>query len=151
MSKSYIDSAYYNIRLTSRFIKAFMQQTLEKLNVELSADEVYALDILKHKGAMSQRDLAKMLFRDRANTGKLASSLKDKGLIDISAEQKNNRLIKQLSLTKEGLLVLNDITEKGKPIMDKITKQFSEEENELLRNMLIKLRTSIGSIIESQI
>ena len=151
MSKSYIDSAYYNIRLTSRFIKAFIAQELKKLNVNITTDEVFALDILKKKGAMSQRDLAKILFRDRANTGKIAMGLKEKGLIEINAEQKNNRLIKQLSLSKKGAEFLNEVIEKSKPVFDKISQQFTPQEEELLRTVLNKLRTSLGSIIDSQI
>ena len=151
MTKSYIDSAYYNIRLTSRFIKAFIVQELKKLNVNITPDEVFTLDILKKMGSMSQRDLAKILFRDRANTGKIAAGLKEKGLIEISAEQKNNRLIKQLSLTAKGNEFLNEIVEKSRPVFDKISQQFTEQEEELLRNCLNKLRISLGSVIDSQI
>lgn len=151
MAKSYIDSAYYSIRLTSRFIKAFMAQALDKLKIGVTTDEVFTLDILNHNGAMSQRDLAKILFRDRSNTGKIASSLKDKGLININAEQKNNRLIKELSITDEGIKLLNTLLEKSKPIFDKISQQFTKEEEKLLISMLSDLRTSLGSIIESQI
>ena len=151
MAKSYIDSAYYNIRLTSRFIKAFITQELKKLNANISTDEVFTLDILKEKGAMSQRDLAKILFRDRANTGKIAAGLKEKGLIEISAEQKNNRLIKQLSITKKGYIIINELTEKSKPVFEKMSTQFTQQEEEILRNVLNKLRTSLGSVIESQI
>lgn len=151
MPKSYTNSAYYSIRLTSRFLKVFTSQLLEKLKAGISPDEVFVLDILKNKGEMSQRDLAKLLFKDRANTGKIAMSLKNKGLIDISAEQKNNRLIKQLSLTKNGIELLNSLWEKSKPVFDKISRQFTKEEDELLQNMLLKLRTGLSSVIESQI
>lgn len=151
MPKSYTNSAYYSIRLTSRFLKVFISQLLEKLRAEISTDEIFALDILKNNGAMSQRDLAKLLFKDRANTGKIATSLKNKGLIDISAEQKNNRLIKQLSLTEKGIELLNSLWEKSKPVFEKISHQFTKEEDELLQNMLSKLRKGLSSVIESQI
>ena len=151
MTKSYTDSAYYSISLTSRFLKVFIVQMLDKLEAGISADEVFALDILKNNKGICQRDLAKMLFKDRANTGKIASALKDKGLIEISAEQKNNRLIKQLSLTDKGHAFLNNLLEKSKPLFDKISHQFTKEEDELLRNMLLKLRTGLEAVIESQI
>ena len=149
MTKSYTDSAYYSISLTSRFLKVFIVQMLDKLEAGISADEVFALDILKNNKGICQRDLAKMLFK--ANTGKLAATLRDKGLIDISAEQKNNRLIKQLSLTDKGHAFLNNLLEKSKPLFDKISHQFTKEEDELLRNMLLKLRTGLEAVIESQI
>ncbi len=151
MAKSYTDSAYYCIRLTSRFLKVFTAQLLGKLNAGISTDEVFALDILKSRGAMSQRDLAKLLFRDRANTGKIAAALKEKGLVEINAEQKNNRLIKQLSLTNTGVELLDSLWKKSKPLFDRISKQFTKDEDKLLRKMLLKLRTSLESVIESQI
>ena len=44
-----------------------------------------------------QRDLARVLLKDRANTGKLAKSLEEKGLVKIKATIKNNRAVKNIN------------------------------------------------------
>ena len=115
---SYSKSIYYNVRLTSRYLKVCINQILEKLNTGISSDELFTLDILKCDGPMCQRDLAKLLFKDRANTGKIAQSLEEKGFIKINIEHKIRRLVKNLSLTQKGLDLLNYITEKSKPVID---------------------------------
>ena len=100
---------------------------------------------------MSRRDLAKLLFRDRANTGKIANSLMKKGLINISSQQKNNRMIKELSLSKQGEDFLNEISQKSQTVFNEINSKFSWEENEKLNDLLLKLRTAVQSIMEIQI
>lgn len=151
MEKTYTNSAYYNIRLTSRMIKLHTLQLLEKINAKISLDEVFTLDILKTNGKMSQRDLAKMLFKDRANTGKLALGLKNKELIDIIIETKKNRITKQLYITEKGEKLLSELWKKSKPFFDKVFVQFSEKEDILLQEMLEKLRNSIKNSLEIQI
>ena len=150
MQVSYSNSIYYSVRLTSRYLKAFIAQVLERLNAEISSDEVFTLDILKCNGSMCQRDLAKLLFRDRANTGKIAKSLENKGFIEIQADKKNNRMIKKLSLTEKGKVFLDELAEKSAPILDKITSQISEIEYKTLQNMLCKVRNNMSTIIEKQ-
>ena len=151
MLVNYSKSIYYNVRLTSRYLKAFISQCLEKLCKGISSDEIFTLDILKCNGSMCQRDLAKLLFKDRANTGKIAQSLQAKGLIFIKADQKNNRLIKNLSITDKGLEFLNDLTEKSMPILNKISEKFTEEEYNILYNSLNKIINEIKPVLEKQI
>ena len=151
MQVSYSKSIYYNVRLTSRYLKAFIAQILSKLNTGISADEVFTLDILKCDGSMCQRDLAKLLFKDRANTGKIAQSLEEKGLIQINSEQKNNRFVKNLSLTEKGIKFLNELNEKSMPILNKISEKFSEEEYEILIKSLTKIINEIKPVLETQI
>ena len=88
MEKSYIESIYYQIRLTARYLKMCSMQIFEKINAEITFDEFIALEILRQEGVMCHRDLAKLLLKDRANTGKIAQSLEKKGLISINVDKK---------------------------------------------------------------
>ena len=151
MKHSYTNSSYYNIRLTSRYLKLFTAQILKKYGDGISSDEILALDIIKQYGSMCQRDLAKLLFRDRANTGKIANSLMEKGYIKINAEQKNNRLVKTISLSEEGDAFLLEVFEKCKPILNSVNAAFTYEENEQLNDMLKKLRNALTTVTEIQI
>ena len=151
MQISYSKSIYYNVRLTSRYLKAFIMQVLEKLNAGISFDEVFALDILNCEGTLCQRDLANLLFKDRANTGKIAQGLQEKGFISINSEQKNNRQVKNLSLTEKGQIFLKDLKEKSKPVLNKISEKFSKEEYETLLKSLTKIMKEIEPVLETQI
>lgn len=151
MDARYSQSIYYNVRLTARYCKAFIVQALEKMNVDITMDEVFTLDILRCDGPMCQRDLAKQLFKDRSNTGKIAQALQEKGLISINAMQRNNRLVKLLSLTDKGKNFLENLSEKSAYYLNIVTKIISEEEYETLQSILNKIRTNLSSIVETQI
>lgn len=151
MNAGYSKSVYYNIRLTSRYIKAFIAQILEEFNVGISNDELFTLDILRCEGSMCQRDMAKFLFKDRANTGKIAQSLEKKGLITIDIDYKDKRLVKKLTITEEGLDLLNRLNETSKSVLDKITEKFSEEEHTDLINILKKIASEIKPVLKTQI
>ena len=151
MDVTYSKSIYYNVRLTSRYIKAFISQILEQFNFGLSSDEIFTLDILKCDGPMCQRDLAKLLFKDRANTGKIARNLEDKGLIKINIEQKVKRPVKNLSLTKKGYELLKKLKEISAPVHEKISQKFSEEEYNTLVNLLTKIVSEIKPVLKTQI
>ncbi|MBQ7449845.1 MarR family transcriptional regulator [bacterium] len=151
MDVSYSKSIYYNVRLTSRYIKAFIAQILEDFGLEISSDELFTLDILKCEGSMCQRDLAKLLFKDRANTGKIAQSLEKKGLITISVDQKIKRLVKKLSITKKGKDLLSELTKKSRTLTNKISEKFSEKEYENLITILHKIVNEIKPVLKTQI
>ena len=151
MDVSYSKSIYYNIRLTSRYIKAYIAQILERFDLGISSDEIFTLDILKCDGPMCQRDLAKLLLKDRANTGKIARSLEEKGLIKINIEQKVKRPVKNLSITKKGLDMLKKLREESAPILDKISQKFSEKEYNTLIDLLTKIVTEIKPVLKTQI
>lgn len=151
MDVSYSKSVYYNVNLTSRYIKAFIAQVLEKFNIEITTDELFTLDILKYDGSMCQRDLAKLLFKDRANTGKIAQSLEKKGLISINIDKKVKRTVKKLSLTEKGYDLLNNLTKVSQPVLDTISKKFSDKEYENLINILNKIINEIKPVLKTQI
>lgn len=151
MHISYSESIYYSIRLTSRYFKAFIEQFLDRIEANITSDEIFTLDILKCNGVMCQRDLAKLLFKDRANTGKIAQSLQEKGYINIKIEEKNNRLVKNLLLTKKGEDLLKNLEEKSIPILNELTNHVSLEEYKYLQNTLSKIRQNIKEIITTQI
>ena len=151
METSYSKSIYYNVRLTSRYIKAFIAQILETFDLGISSDELFTLDILKCDGPMCQRDLAKLLFKDRANAGKIAKSLEEKGLISIDIDQKVRRLVKKLSITQKGKDLLKKLEQKSQAIHEKISEKFSQEEYEKLISILNKITNEIRPVLKTQI
>ena len=100
--QSYTDSIYYQIKLASRYMKIFATQLFEEVQAEISFEEFIALDVVNDSKSMCQRDLAKLLLKDRANTGRIADGLKNKGYIEINISLKGNRPIKEIVLTEKG-------------------------------------------------
>jgi len=151
MNESYTESLYYQIRLTAKYLKMFSTQLFEKLTTNITLDEYVCLDLLYKEGKMCQRDLAKLLLKDRANTGRICNSLKTKGYIDILVEEKNNRPVKNLVLTLEGEKYLKELSSKIQPLINKLKEYSDEEEEKKLIGSLVKCREFVKKIVEIQI
>ena len=59
-------------------------QIFQKLDLPISLDEFVILDILIDNEEICQRDLAKLILKDRPCTGRLLNSLEEKGFIKTS-------------------------------------------------------------------
>ena len=150
MKKNYTQTVHYQIEVTSKYMKLAGIQLIKKIGVDLSFDEFIALDMLASEGPMCQRDLAKIILKDRANTGRVANSLEKKGYIVIDICKKNNRLIKKMVLTKKGEETIKNIVAKIKPIVKPFEEKFAKE-HDMLIEMLKKHQEIIKNILEIHI
>ncbi|MBR1616807.1 MarR family transcriptional regulator, partial [bacterium] len=127
MKTNYENSIFYTIHSCSKYFDKMFEHFFAQLNIPLSPTELLALRIISEKEDCSQRDLARTILKDRANTGKIAKNLEEKGMITITLKMKNNRPSKILEITQKGKEI-NDITTKqAQPLLDKITKEISKE------------------------
>ena len=151
MQSTYINSTYYQINLTARYLKIFAAQLFSNLGAAISFEEYIVLDILKNAGSMCQRDLAKLILKDRANTGRICNSLCEKKYIEVKVEEKNNRPVKKCYLTRNGKKYFDKLWIKIKPLLDEILQYFDEEEEKRLQNSLIKCREKLKQLVDIQI
>ena len=91
----YVDSLYYEIELTGKYLRFLGTQMFNELKIDVSVDEFLVLDIIKTNDKICQRDIAKLLLKDRANTGRIINSLEKKELLTRSVDTKNNRCFVQ--------------------------------------------------------
>ena len=105
----YTDSIYYQLEQTAKYCKYLGMQIFQKLDLPISLDEFVILDILIDNEEICQRDLAKLILKDRPCTGRLLNSLEEKGFIERFDDTKNNRLVKKmkfiLNIFKDGEVV----------------------------------------------
>lgn len=139
----YIDSIYYDLELTANVIKTLGTQVFEKMGIGLSPVEHAALDTISCHSGICQRDLAKLIFRDRANTGRILDSLEVKGLITRSIDTKNNRLVRKLGLTDKGKKKLKEVMYKLESVFKDVSVAISDEDIIQIQNSLRLLRKSI--------
>ena len=148
---SYVDSLLYQMRLTARYMKILGEQIFSKMNINISFDEFISIAVISEYGSMCQRDLAKLILKDRANVGRIAKNLENIGLIEIINSTKNNRLVKNITLTAKGHSFLKDAFEKITPYVAKVQSNFSDNEIEALSNLLKNFRSVISTVIELKI
>jgi DNA-binding MarR family transcriptional regulator len=149
--ENYTNSIFYQLEQTAKFCRFLGFQTFQKLKMPVSTDEFAALDVLMVHREICQRELAKLILKDRPNTGRILNSLEEKGLIVRVADTKNNRLIRKISLTPEGEKITKEVSVKLKDYISKLPKIFSDEDKVELVNLLKQFRTSLEKEVEMNI
>ena len=149
--KHYIDTIYYDLELTSNAIKALGSQMFEKFKLGITPMEHAVLDTLSCNDGICQRDLAKLILRDRANTGRILHSLENKGLITKSVDKKNNRTINRLNITDNGKKIIRIVHKKIEQTLYNARLSITDNEIEQIQNSLKKLRGAVLDMVNMQI
>ena len=146
-SKHFTDTIFYQIELTARYTKLLGTQLFGRLGVGLTPEEFAALDTISANEDLCQRDLAKLILKDRANTGKLLDSLENKNYITRELTVKNNRPVKIIKITEQGQNIYNDTYNKLAPhhkfVEEKIANTDLSKVGELLRELREVLEDTI--------
>lgn len=151
MQEHYTDNIFYQIELTARYCKLLGQQVFEKFNAGISVEEFSVLDVLLCNPTMCQRDLAKLILKDRANTGKLLDALEKKGFITRKLSIKNNRPVKIVEITEAGIKKTAEATEKIKPHFILVKEKINNSDIARVGDLLKDLRNVLKETIEIQI
>ena len=146
-TKQFTDTIFYQIELTARYTKMLGIQLFGKLGVGLTIEEFAALDTISANNELCQRDLAKLILKDRANTGKLLDALEGKGLIERVLTMKKNRPVKIVSITDAGIETYKEIYNRLEPhhkiVEEKIANTDLSKVGELLRDLREVLEDTI--------
>ena len=149
--KHYTDSIYYDIEQTARLMRVLTSKTFEALGIEMTLDEHAALDTISCNSGICQRDLAKIILKDRANTGRILNSLEEKNLITRFVDVKNNRLIKKMAITELGYKTLEDTNLKLRTHFKRFSDIFTKTEIEKLQENIRAFRNSLSKCVEMNI
>lgn len=147
----YTDSIYYQLEQTAKYCRYLGMQMFQKLQLPVTLDEFAALDTILINEGICQRDLAKLILKDRPNTGRILNSLEKKGYIERYADTKNNRLVRKMKITEEGKRISAEVTKILKAYINKIPKVYSEEDKSKLRESIIRFRESLEQEVEMKI
>jgi len=147
----FTDSVFYDLQQTAKYSKALGIQFFEKICSDLKPEEFGALDVLIENPDICQRDLAKLIIKDRASTGKILDSLEYKGYITRHIDMKNNRLVRKMKITKAGRELLNEINQKLMENYKVVLEHISREEILELRKGLKKLSEAFTALVKMQI
>lgn len=149
--KHYIDSIYYDLELTASLLKKLGDQLFEQWGLGISPAEHAALDTIFCNTGICQRDLAKLILRDRANTGRILDSLEEKGFITRYVDVKNNRLVKKMGVTEAGHKKLGEVRRKIDNHFLDIRGTISDGEVDQLQAALKKFRDNILMVVNMHI
>ncbi len=144
-------TVFYKIDQLSTYIHTLGKNFFEIRNLNLTSDEFAALNFIINNPNICQRDLAKLMIRDRVRTGRILTSLEDKGYIERINDTKNNRLVRRLKITKKGSKLYNEQFNIMSQVFEKILDKFSEEKMADLTEYLNQLETALSEVVEFNI
>lgn len=147
----YTDSVIYSMEQTVIYFKLKGAQLVNALDVGVTIDQFAALDAIYCNNDICQRDLSKLILKDRSNTGRILNILEDNGYIERIAETKNNRLVRKIYITDKGKKLIDEKHDKLRKEFLNVFEEVSEEEIANLRQTLDKLKKSLSKITTIQI
>lgn len=150
-TKHFTDTIFYQVELTARYTKLLGTQLFGKLGVGLTPEEFSTLDTISAHEELCQRDIAKLILKDRANTGKLLDSLEGKGYIERELTSKNNRPVKIVRMTEIGKKVYAETYAKLQPHHKVVKERIANTDLEKLGELLKDLREILEDTIDIDI
>ncbi len=147
----YIESIYYQLEQTARYCRYLGSQIFQKLDMPVSMDEFTAMDTISLNDGMCQRELAKLILKDRANTGRILNSLEEKGYIERFVDTKNNRLVRKMRLTPEGREITAKVSKILREYIEKLPKVLSENDKFEIMESLKRFREGLEQEVEMKI
>jgi len=142
----YINSLPYEIELTARICHESAKRLLDSLTKDISIDEFTVLDTIIAKPGLSQADLARILLKGKAHTGRFLMSLEDKKLIERHIDERDGKLIKVAKVTQKGNDLYKQIYKELQPSIAKFEEIIKDEEVQSIIKNLRNLRTAIERV-----
>ena len=151
LKKDFSKCAFYRIQKLAIYTNQLAKNFFEIRNVDITHDEFIAINQILNHPDICQRDLAKLILRDRVRTGRILDSLEEKGYISRTNDTKNNRLVRRLKVTKAGKKLYETQFAIMEKVMAKLLEKFSEEKMLELRDTLIQLEEALSEVVEFNI
>ena len=117
----------------------------------INSEEFRTIDVIICNPDICQRDLAKLILRDRVRTGRILDSLENKGIIKRYGDIKNNRLVKKMELTEQGKKIYEELIIKIRPHFEKLSEKFTKEQYDSLKGLLKSLKNAISELVEIKV
>ncbi len=139
------------IYITGTLIRGFSTQTFTEKEFELTPDQYVILNLLlENDEIMYQRQLAEIMFKDRANISRIIDIMHRNGLIE-KVPDSNGRRIYKLVVTEKGKEIRNRVLPTDKELRAVITENISEEELNSIFHILEKMNKNIRDKVKLQI
>jgi len=106
----YTQTLPYELELTSRVLHEAMRCFFELNNFPVSQEEFIILDCLYINPDIIQMELARIILKGRAHTGKFLKSLEKKKLITRTPAKQGSKIVMQIRITKTGQELYKKIT-----------------------------------------
>lgn len=147
----YTESIIHSMEQTVTYFRIKGAQFFNELKIGVTIDQFVTLDAIYCNEDICQRDLSKIILKDRSNTGRILNILEENGFITRALETKGKRLVKKIYITQKGKKLVEESIPKLQSAFNKVFDDVSDEEFDILRGILKKLKNSLSKTTSIQI
>lgn len=147
----HVESILYIMEQTVVYTKIKAAQIISQLNIDVTIEQFAALDAIYCNNDICQRDLSKIILKDRSNTGRILNILEAKGFIERSVETKGRRLVKKVYITDKGKKLVEESLPVIKEKFSKVFEDISEDDLAILRTICTKMKDDLSKMTTIQI
>ena len=139
------------IYITGTLIRGFSTQTFAEKNFGLTPDQYVILYLLlENDEIVCQRQLAEIMFKDRANISRIIDIMHKNGLVE-KIPDSNGRKIYKLVVTEKGKELKEKVFQTDIYLRGEITKGISAEDLAVTFNTLEKMNMNLRDKVKLQI
>lgn len=132
---------FYTIERAIKEYRKYAQSNISVQVKDITVDQALILFFLEKYPELSQKEIAALVFKDKASVTRMINLMVAKGYLNRSINEGNRRRYK-LRITTIGAKVLSDLTPIISSNRKKALKAVSEEE-------LIQMETTLNKIISN--
>lgn len=137
--------------ITGTLIRGFSTQTFSEKEFGLTPDQYVILSLLiENEEIIYQRQLAEIMFKDRANISRIIDIMQKNGLIEKIPES-HGRKIYKLIVTQKGRELKDKVFSTDIDLRQQITKDITREELATTFNTLEKMNRNIRDKVKLRI
>ena len=138
------------IYVVGMLVRSLSSQTFSEKNFGITPEQyLILLLIIENEGAY-QRQICELTLKDRANVARIVEILHDKGLIEKTPDS-NGRRIYKIVATQRGKDLIKTIEPCDIELKAFIARGISQEELEITRNTLEKIKKNVRDSVKLQI
>ncbi len=148
---NYFNSSIYLMEQVVTYAKIKGTQFFKELKMGVTIDQFVALDAIYSSNDICQRDLSKLILKDRSNTGRILNILELNGFIKRVIETKSKRLVKKIYITESGKKLVEESIPKLRTAFLQVFENISDKDFIILRETLEKMKFSLSKTTSIQI
>ena len=139
------------IYITGTLVRGLSTQTFAEKKFDLTPDQYVILNLLlENDEIMCQRQLAEIMFKDRANMARIIEIMHQKGLVEKNPDS-NGRKIYKLVVTEKGKETRDKVFPTDIDLRKVITADISEEDLAVTFRTLEKMNFNVRDKVKLQI
>lgn len=138
------------IYVVGGLVRGLSSQTFSENNFGITPEQYLILLLIIENEGVYQRQICEITLKDRANVARIVEILLQKGLIK-KVTDSNGRRIFKITATQKGKDLIKQIDPCDMELREFITRGISEEELEITKNTLQKIKNNVINNIKLQI